>query len=150
MSNAITAITIESLVLLERKLAEIEVGNEDRIAKTNELLVYQFLISKLRADAELLEHLARISLELDALKREGADDRAIVAAVVRDQAETRRLTMAAIDRVDILAANVNAAMDRLSDVSQAAQQQAADFAAAEARAAALAGDVAGIKGELEP
>lgn len=135
-TTPITTITLESLVLLEKRCAELEVRGEDRVATTNELLVYQFLISKLQADAELHQHLAKMSQELDLLKQQGADDRAIVEAVVRDQAETRRLTLAAVERVDILAANVNAAMDRLSEVSSAAQKQASDFAAAEERARA--------------
>lgn len=136
MTTAITKITLQSLELLEQRRAELERSGEDRIATTNELLVYQFLISKLQADAELLEHLAKMSLAIDQLKEQGAADRLIVEAVVRDSAETRRLTIAAVERVDILAANVNAAMDRLALVSSAAEQQAKDFAAAEARAKA--------------
>lgn len=114
--NAMTVFTIESLDLMKSRRDELE-ASEDHHANRKELMLYSFIISKLQADYELHKHLAETMHRLDALERERGNDHEIVAAVLRDAAETRRLTLAATERVDVLAANVNAAMDEMARVS---------------------------------
>ncbi len=111
----------------------------DRYAGPNESLTFIFLIEKLRDEAKLVQHLAGALQRIDELARDRDVDRAKLAVVVADAAETRRLTMAAVDRVNTLAQVVGAGMDEIARVSKASEEQGkalrvqAELAAAEAK-----------------
>lgn len=135
-TKAITrTITLESIALLERRHAELAQTHPDRMTvRTNELLLYEFLISKLRAEADTSEQIANIMLRVDTMAIERNEDRELIEAVARDGSKTRYIALEAVElmkttvaRVDILAANVNAAMEELARVSKGAAAQAAQL-----------------------
>lgn len=115
--NGLTIIPLESLAILERRREAIAAAGDKRVATTNELLVYEFLITKLRSDADLHEQLAKMMQRIDDLERSKHVDSAMVDALVADARETRRLTIVAHERIDVLASTVNAALDEMARVS---------------------------------
>lgn len=122
--NAISLLTLESLALCERRKEELELAG-DNVATKNELMVYLFLIERIRAFSALEEHMAHALVRLDLLERARANDHEIVTAVMRDSATTRRLTLDFGERVDILASNFGAVFDKLAEVAAQAEKQGA-------------------------
>lgn len=97
--------------------------NLDRYAGPNESLTFLFLITKLREETAMAVHLAGALERIDELVRHTGVIDSKLAAVVADAAETRRLTMAAVDRVNTLAHVVGAGMDEIARVSGLAEAQ---------------------------
>lgn len=122
--NAITVLTLESIAFLERKKAEVE-QLVDKTTRHDELLVYLFLIEKLRNDTLRDAQMVAMSHALDEMQRARKEDHEIVVACLRDNATTRRLTLEFGERVDILASNFGAVFDKLADVARGAEKQAA-------------------------
>ena len=83
--NAIAILTLESLAFLQRKKDEVE-ALVDTTTRTDELVVYLFLIEKLRNDTLRDAHMATMSHRLDEMQRTRKEDHEIVAACMRDNA----------------------------------------------------------------
>lgn len=156
-TEALTVRSLQSLAMLEQRRAELEALGGDRHPAGNELVLYQFLISKLQAESALHEHLAKAFLRIDRLERMSHEDRELVEAVVADHQETRRLALDAITRTNTLAATVSAGLDEMARVSrqstELAELLAKEAAAAKEQATKvkeLAGRTADLEGELKP
>jgi hypothetical protein len=128
----VTTFSLESIKLMERRRDELA-AERDGVVDSKELLLLAFIIEKLKADFDLHTHLAKTMQRIDSLEKASVNDREIVEAVLRDAAETRRLTLAAVDQVQILGACINAALDELGRVSDRSQKLADELVASAAK-----------------
>lgn len=119
--NAIAVLTLESLAFLQRKKDEVE-ALVDTTTRTDELVVYLFLIEKLRNDTLRDAHMVTMSHRLDEMQRQRKEDHEIVAACLRDNAATRRMTIDFGERVEIIASQFPAIFDRIAEVAGAAEK----------------------------
>lgn len=99
----------------------------ERYAGANASLTFAFLISKLQDEGTLVKHLAEALERIDEYARHAEVVDSKLAVIVRDAAETRRLTMSAVERVNTLAQVVGAGMDEIARVSKNAEDQAKEL-----------------------
>lgn len=132
MSDKLTRISLTELEAHARRLEE-----RGHTAEANDLLVYQMLISRIRADAERDSLLANLARRFDALEALTATDREKAGlayrALLSGFEELRRLReidqrQAAADRarLDTIAAVVDANIDKILEVAKRAEALALD------------------------
>lgn len=119
----IVPVTLHSLELMERRCAELEESSE-RLVSANDIVFYGSLIPQLRAVLAVHEKLAGFLERVEALETSDRNDREMMAALQRDASETRRLSIASLERADVVASQLDAIMSELSNVSRKAEEQA--------------------------
>ncbi len=120
--TALTIVTLQSLELMEKRRAEL-VARDDRYACADDLMLVEWVISKMRAEQYMQEHLARALDRIDKLENSEIKQDELIQAVVRDHAETRRLALSNTEEIQAVGATIDTLLNRINQNLHATEEQ---------------------------